>query len=73
MYICVTKQNNMTTLSNTADLQNVLNKVEALVLDENFRKVAADTAKQFGCTAEEWNANKMPILIKLAYQYIMNN
>lgn len=63
----------MKTLNNTADLQNILNKVESLVLDENFRKVAAKTAKQFGCTAEEWNANKMPILIKLAYQYVINN
>lgn len=67
------KRKNMTTLNNTADLQNVLNKVEALVLDEKFRKVAAKTAKQFGCSDEEWDANKMPILIKLAYQYVMNN
>ena len=63
----------MTNLNNTADLQNLLNKVEALVLDENFRKAAAKTAKQFGCSLNEWNENKMPIIYKMAYQYIINN
>ena len=63
----------MKNLNNTADLQNLLNKVEALVLDENFRKAAAKTAKQFGCSSNEWNENKMPIIYKMAYQYIINN
>ncbi len=63
----------MTNLNNTTDLQNLLNKVEALVLDQDFRKAAAKTAKQFGCSLNEWNENKMPIIYKMAYQYVINN
>jgi hypothetical protein len=63
----------MTNLNNNTDLQNLLNKVEALVLDQDFRKAAAKTAKQFGCSLTEWNENKMPIIYKMAYQYVINN
>jgi hypothetical protein len=34
-----------------------------------FRKLAVELAKKMGITAEEWNKNKMPILLMLANKF----
>jgi hypothetical protein len=34
-----------------------------------FRKSAVELAKKLGITAEEWNKNKMPILLMLANEF----
>jgi hypothetical protein len=52
-------------------VEEILNKIEALCFDPEFIKCAAETCKQNGCTAEEWNKNKMPILMKLASQIVL--
>ena len=62
----------MTTLNTMQDVKNVLNQIEYLVLDVEFRKAVAKVAKANGCTEQEWEANKMPILVKFAQNYILN-
>jgi hypothetical protein len=68
----------MNTISNKVDFSNgiksleqILDKIEALCFDPEFIKCAAETCKQNGITAYEWNKNKMPILMKLASQIVL--
>jgi hypothetical protein len=68
----------MNTISNKVDFSNgiksleqILDKIEALCFDPEFIKCAAETCKQNGITADEWNKNKMPILMKLASQIVL--
>mgnify|MGYP003338349189 CR=1 FL=1 len=52
-------------------LNDALNKIEELCYNPDFIKAAAETCKQVGITAEEWNKNKMPILMKFASNIIL--
>jgi hypothetical protein len=68
----------MNTISTKADflqgmksVENILNQIEELVINPEFIKAAAETCKQVGISAKEWNENKMPILVKFASQIIL--
>lgn len=54
-------------------LEEVLNKIEELCFNPDFIKATAKTCELIGITAEEWNKNKMPILMKFASNYILGN
>jgi hypothetical protein len=82
MCVYLWKQNKkpkaMNTITTKADfskgmksVEEILNKIEALCFDPEFIKCAAETCKQNGITADEWNNNKMPILMKLASQVVL--
>lgn len=47
-------------------IKSEMKRREDLINDKNFRKMAADFAKKMGVTADEWNNNKMPILLMIA-------
>jgi hypothetical protein len=42
---------------------------ENLVMDVNFRKLAIKAAKKLGITANEWNQNKLVLLLYFANQF----
>jgi hypothetical protein len=46
-----------------------LKRREDLVMDIEFRKIVAKHAEKIGITADEWNNNKMPILLYFANQF----
>jgi hypothetical protein len=48
-----------------AEIKRRTDLVECL----EFRKLAVEFAKKMGITAEEWNENKMPILLMLANEF----
>lgn len=50
--------------------QAIKNEINALILDKNFRKACAATAKANGITAQEWNENKVNILYMWATQVV---
>ena len=52
-------------------VEKVLNEIEALCLNPEFIKASAETCKKIGVTAEEWNENKMPILMKFAANVVL--
>lgn len=53
-------------------VEKLLNEIEALVYNEDFRKAAIETCKQIGITSKEWNENKIAILTKFASQIVLN-
>jgi hypothetical protein len=55
---------------NTVTTQTITNEINALILNADFRKACAETAKVNGITAQEWNENKMNILYLWATQVI---
>lgn len=63
----------MIALNTKEDLNLVLNKVEELAKDPTFIAAAIETSKKIGITAEEWNANKVAILMTFANKYILNS
>ena len=72
------KLKTMNTITNKIDFSNgmksveiALNKIEELVNNEDFRKAAAETCKQIGISAKEWNENKMYILMKFAKEIVL--
>ena len=46
-----------------------LKRREDLVMDIEFRKIVAKHAEKIGITADQWNNNKMPILLYFANQF----
>lgn len=46
-----------------------LKRREDLVMDIEFRNIVAKHAEKIGITANEWNNNKMPILLYFANQF----
>ena len=63
----------MIALNTKQDLTNVLNQVEELAQNPTFIAAAIETSKKLGITAEEWNANKVAILMTFANKYILNS
>lgn len=63
----------MIALNTKQDLKKVLNQVEELAQNPNFIAASIETAKKIGITAEEWNANKVAILMMFANKYILNS
>jgi len=57
----------MTTMT---ELRNHFDKVNELVSDAAFVKIVYQAVKSQGCTDEEWEANKMPILVRMANNYL---
>lgn len=57
----------MTTMT---ELRNHFKKVNELVADAAFVKIVYQAVKSQGCTDEEWEANKMPILVRMANDYL---
>lgn len=54
-------------------VEKLLNEIEELIYNEDFRKAAAKTAQQIGISPKEWNENKVAILTKFASQIVLNN
>ena len=52
------------------ELKNHFDKVHELVGDAAFVKTVYHAVKSQGCTDEEWEANKMPILVRMANDYL---
>ena len=52
------------------ELRNHFDKVHELVGDAAFVKTVYHAVKSQGCTDEEWEANKMPILVRMANDYL---
>ena len=52
------------------ELKNHFDKVHELVGDADFVKTVYHAVKSQGCTDEEWEANKMPILVRMANDYL---
>ena len=52
------------------ELRNHFDKVHELVCDAAFVKTVYHAVKSQGCTDEEWEANKMPILVRMANDYL---
>jgi hypothetical protein len=50
-------------------IKEELKRREDLVMDIEFRKIVAKHAEKIGITADEWNNNKMPILLYFANQF----
>jgi len=50
-------------------IKEELKRREDLVMDIEFRKIVAKHAEKIGITANEWNNNKMPILLYFANQF----
>jgi hypothetical protein len=48
----------------------IATQVQNLIMDVNFRKACAATAKANGITAQEWNENKVNILYMWATQVV---
>ena len=55
---------------NTVNTQTITNEINALILNADFRKTCAETAKANGITAQEWNENKVNILFMWASQIV---
>ena len=52
------------------ELKNHFDKVHELVADAAFVKTVYHAVKSQGCTDEEWEANKMPIVARMANEYL---
>jgi hypothetical protein len=52
------------------ELKNHFDKVHELVADAAFVKTVYLAVKSQGCTDEEWEANKMPIVARMANEYL---
>ena len=52
------------------ELKNHFDMVHELVGDTAFVKTVYHAVKSQGCTDEEWEANKMPILVRMANDYL---
>ena len=52
------------------ELRNHFDMVHELVGDAAFVKTVYHAVKSQGCTDEEWEANKMPILVRMANDYL---
>lgn len=52
------------------ELKNHFDKVHELVGDAAFVKIVYHAVKSQGCTDEEWEANKMPIVARMANEYL---
>lgn len=52
------------------ELKNHFDKVYILVADPAFVKTVYLAVKSQGCTDEEWEANKMPIVARMANEYL---
>lgn len=52
------------------ELKNHFDKVHELVADAAFVKTVYKAVKSQGCTDEEWEANKMPIVARMANEYL---
>jgi len=52
------------------ELKNHFDKVHELVADAAFVKTVYYAVKSQGCTDEEWEANKMPIVARMANEYL---
>lgn len=50
-------------------IKEELKRREDLVMDIEFRKIVAKHAEKIGITADEWNNNKMPILLYFANEF----
>jgi hypothetical protein len=59
-------------MTNTVNFETINSEIVALINDENFRNTCAQTAKQIGITAQEWNENKVNILYMWASQVVCN-
>jgi len=57
----------MTTMT---DVKNLLDKVQELTMNPNFIKSVAETLEANGCSAEEWESNKVYFLMTFAYNYL---
>ena len=57
----------MNTMTN---VQNHLNKVQELSMNPDFIKTVAETLQANGCTAEEWETNKVFFLMTFANNVI---
>jgi hypothetical protein len=57
----------MTTMT---DVKNLLDKVQELTINPNFIKSVAETLEANGCSAEEWESNKVYFLMTFEYNYI---
>jgi len=66
VYICAINQ----TLKHKAMTHTIATQVQNLIMDANFRKACAATAKANGITAQEWNENKVNILYMWATQVV---
>jgi len=53
-----------------AELQKHFDKVYELVGTPSFVETVYHVAKANGCTDEEWEANKMPIVARFANEYL---
>ena len=56
-------------METTKFIKAELKRREDLVMDIEFRKIVAKHAEKIGITADEWNNNKMPILLYFANQF----
>ena len=52
------------------ELRNHFDMIHELVSDADFVKTVYHAVKSQGCTDEEWEANKMPILVRMANDYL---
>ncbi len=52
------------------ELKNHFDKVHELVADAAFVKTVYHAVKSQGSTDEEWEANKMPIVARMANEYL---
>jgi hypothetical protein len=58
-------------LQNKQDLQNVLNEIENLSTNESFIKDVIKWLPKFNISVEEWEQNKMPILVYFASKVVL--
>ena len=52
------------------ELKKHFDKVHELVADAAFVKTVYRAVKSQGCTDEEWEENKMPIVARMANEYL---
>ena len=52
------------------ELKKHFEKVQELVADAEFVKTVYRAVKSQGCTDEEWEENKMPIVARMANEYL---
>tara|TARA_R110000868_G_scaffold377198_1_gene642484 strand:- start:737 stop:931 length:195 start_codon:yes stop_codon:yes gene_type:complete len=57
-------------MNTMTDVKNRLNKVEELCMNSNFIKTVAETLEANGCSAEEWESNKLYFLMTFAWNYL---
>jgi hypothetical protein len=70
-YICtqITTTKKLNKMEAKQFIKAELKRREDLINDIDFRELCAKHAKQIGITLDEWNKNKMPILMYFANEF----